>query len=646
MKICGSADYLVLSTEENMGETIETVSLFYDYADVLNSWTNMSRVSPLYRLALVDGENLPDFSLQAKNYSLFFIGPYSPQKLDIAIFAKTHLWISYGFFNIVCLTKDEVSSQVSTFLEKNEVRFEKWEMDDKRIINKEIRPTMASVECIELSLINKYEETSLLYNPIREFLTLTKACFERIKLVKEELALNLNSIANFVFEYMKHDKIPDLSKFGFLTTLNACLSRFTSQSLSGSSPINKTESHLWGHSLLGIGIANLALHNLAQFINDRIGKEDIPSLLSSYLEDKSCERENIDLINIDNGCENLFWISDNLAKSSADLKRNSIVPIISYFSGRDGFRNQHNTLSAPLESLYACNTSGASLKTVTHEISHIIVRACIAKIIPSLEISEINKLFEVLKTKKHHSFKKTLQSFVLTGFVTASEIDLDKIYNSAKLGEIIIDLYRDVDEIMTHTFDYMYFYACNATAYLSELWSTWSEIPNIQNRIKEYSIRSICALMSSHIKYADCHVKAKDEFLLIMKNLINTEKTSSLKYNIMQKAVDFVENNWNETELYGSKKLSLNNLILRRKDLVRFVRTFLYSDKMNAIIHSESWIKNADFQQINRDIHQLKLVEQPLGNILTFIDKVSQSKNKSIPESLIIYYALAFNYEK
>lgn len=637
MNISYEPEYIALTFD--MEGNNDFVSFFSHYNEVLKSWDTISRVSPIFKLYLK--EEIDEFNIK-ENYYLLFFGPFSPAKLDARTFSKANIWIGYGFYNIICAVKFEDVKNIKSFLEKNNIRYEQWKVDNQIIKNRKLHPINKKEDVnVPLFDFSQYNISDILYSPLREFSTISMAGLQRIKGINEVMRKDFDLIIRSVYSYVCMNETDELSKFGFLTTMNACLSRFTSQSLSGISPINRTESHLWGHSFLGIGVANLALFNIANFISNKIAKANIPDLFEKFINDNSKTYRG--LLHNRINCDDTLWAEDKLKKfidNISELSDN--IPSITYFSGRDGFRNQYNTLSVPLESLYSCNTSGASLKTITHEMSHVIIRACLAKILMQDEYDEDDNIYaSKLAEKNFENLREELKYFIIKNILYYSRIK--NIPNDKNINNIISENYREIEEIMTHTFDYMYFYNFNTQSYLSELWSTWSEIPKIENRMKEYVNRSICALMSDNIRSVNCVDEARSKFIEVMILLKEKEKNEPLKLKIIENAINLVENYWNKEG--DPSKYSLYDLAKRSRDFVRFVRTFLFSDGINSIFRFDDWQWNkGDRGAIKTSLRELKLGDYPIGNLLSFIDEVSQSKKRSMAESILIYYNLAFNY--
>lgn len=156
---------------------------------------------------------------------------------------------------------------------------------------------------------------------------------------------------------------------GQIITINAALARFSSQTFAGTSPIRQTECHFWSNSLLGIGVATLGLWKLNRFLEAKLGTKRLAARILSF----QSVTENIPKLSKLPITDDI-WTTDHLKSApGADQTTDppALIPLLTYFSGREGFNSTETTISAPLASVSACNSLRWSLLTLTHEISHI-----------------------------------------------------------------------------------------------------------------------------------------------------------------------------------------------------------------------------------------------------------------------------------
>lgn len=634
MRISKNNSYLFISKNDH-GKGSYNASILSEYSDVINKWNSpVIRISPIFPLEETFlNLNFENTCLKGNNY-LIFLNYYSPDSLDIEVFNKCNIWLTYGCYNIVCLTNDiSKKEKILKWLFEKKIIYEVWEIKNGEIVNDSF--VTHHLDSISSQFDYKYLIENLnnkvTQHSLREFITLINASISRAEYTATPLLFNLYGIRNYISSLCKTTELNDLEKSGLITIVNACVARLSSQTLSGISPILKTESHLWGHSLFGIGTANIALNKACRFIHHKMLQSRISEKFFSLLEQEDNEKMQYDKIPKNNA----FWKTDKLSTTQIENDK-EITPVLSYFSGRDGFRSNLTTLSVPLESLYSCNTPFWNLRTITHEISHIIIRSVIAKLYPNLDSEdEIKKLFENIKNSSNPTkIKEKLQRFFT---LSIADLNINYVINNYKeLYEVLKNWYSEVEEILTHVFDFLYFYRSDEEKYIHSLWLSWSVIPSIKSRVPEYVNRSICALLSKTYVYDNAEELAKNKFVEILKNLKKSIKSDNVDY--IDNAISYIEQNWEN---------KIKKTISSRKNLVKFVNSFLYSESIAASINSESMISSSGGKgKFYTDMKELELIKRPISNPLLFIEQYSESYESSPAESLWIYYNIAFNYDE
>jgi len=422
--------------------------------------------------------------------------------------------------------------------------------------------------------------------------------------------------------------------FGLISVLNAGLSKFSSQTFSGISPIMQTECHVWSHSLVGIGIANLAVFHFRQFLQSTIGNTRIPQLFELF-------KEIIDFPDLCSlGIHDPFWYEDHLRKLEedsklsdkiAEIKTIPLVPLVTFFSRVDGFKSHHNTLSLPLESIYACNTPEWSLLTTTHEITHTFVNAILAILYPDLDNeADVSHCWELTSPVYPKNFLDMIRKYFFLGVIDLEICAQDKvgqdfvIASASSFKELLEKWKREVEEIMVDTFDFLYFYNEVESDYITQIWTSWSVIPHIKNRVPEYVKRTLCALMTKNLNRGAISEKiTRDKFVEILTEI--NKKNPEEQY--IQNALTYIKENW-DTKI-------LPNL-LASKTFVKIVHSFLYSEKLASVFSKETWLL---------ELNDSKITDIPITNPLMFISRFSKTSKPSMAKSLWIYHNIVFNYE-
>ena len=92
-----------------------------------------------------------------------------------------------------------------------------------------------------------------------------------------------------------------------------------------------------------------------------------------------------------------------------------ILPNISFYSGRDGFKALEHNISVPITCIAGCNSSKWSLQPVTHEVSHLIVRPILALLLPRENSSNFtyDDCRELLTSKKYNSWIDSIRHWLI-----------------------------------------------------------------------------------------------------------------------------------------------------------------------------------------------------------------------------------------
>ena len=267
----------------------------------------------------------------------------------------------------------------------------------------------------------------------------------------------------------------------------------------GSSPIRETECHFWTHSLLGVGIANIALANARRFLARTLGQARIPERVSAY---RSIQHDIPDLANA--SFKDGVWTADWIDAVAIEAHPSPLFPQISYFSGRDGFKTTETTLSAPLSAITSRSSTRWSLLTITHEASHTIISGVLSVILPDFKgNAELDIAVNVLNGAAPMNLLEELRSFVLRVMVEMAEQSEKDDAPDHLTNIYVIDAVRrwrdEVEEIMVHTFDFLFFYGQQIDYYLVSIWRSWDTIPHLNSRVTNYLLRTLCVAASRHL---------------------------------------------------------------------------------------------------------------------------------------------------
>jgi hypothetical protein len=650
MDVSQIEEFLLL--EHNVENNEHYVSIAKSLSTLLTDWQAANRTSPVFPLNFEGKLTKENDALFKKDSFLIFIGTFNPTLFNYKLIANGKAWLTYGLFNFVVYVESVVKfKKILAWLNSRGERHEIWHIKNHRIVEFSYSTHKLGTESYWRTSLKRIVPTDKYYviqGCTSEYSVLVVSYLARAELTLPRLISDVLAVNEFAVEVSNNGNESlqaAYEVFGFITELNAGLSRFSSQTFSGFSPIVATESHLWTHSLLGIGLANLAVFRFREFIQNTVGSLRIPDLFSLYKSIDSFP----DLAKLSSNNE--YWyknhISDNLLIPDLkiqfqELVKEPIIPLITYFSGRDGFRSHHNSLSVPLESLNACNAPEWSLITMTHEISHIVIRGILPTLYPDLDsTSDLKKAWELtFPNSKPTNLFEMIRKYLFLGIIDVEKCSLDKNYDDFNIKsyiifkEILEKWHRDVEEIMAHIFDFIYFYSESEKEYVEQIWTSWSVIPNIRIRIRDYVIRTACTLLSKNLRKG-----AQEEELvreILVKNLSDLVlKNPNAHY--IEFALELIKDHWEN---------DLKFEIIARKAIVRIVRTFMYSTDFVSNINYEKWISlNRSSTGKLYDLRQGQITDLPITNPLVFIKEFSNSTRPSMVQSFWLYNTLVFNYD-
>ncbi|GLX79480.1 hypothetical protein tinsulaeT_28200 [Thalassotalea insulae] len=631
-----------LSLEYSSSDTCYKFSYSNSLEDKLQNWKSSTRISPVWPVSYNDSNNLPA-SLGDSTYFVF-LGAYDPVLLNATLqldAKEVQHWISLGMMNNVLHFNDKnLFTELLQWCEQNLVNVEAWE----RVANNDILRTSVTYSKSNQSTENwRVRLTQMLSKAkspgiqlaLSEFCPLLASTISRLELNDKRLYEEYVKLIDYVELVLETDEQLVENRTissSVINTLNAGLSRFSSQTLSGISPISSTESHFWIHSLLGIGVASLGLSNLVSFISKRLGESYIPDKFL-HLNNKSDDIPDLMALH----STDPFWEQDYLGISLNNVTSDDLAPDIAFFSGRDGFKAHLTNISVPLTSVFSSSSEKWTLLTITHEISHKILKAVLSLIFPIEDIGsggitkkEAKSLYE---DRKYNSWLDSIRVWLWSSIIdisAANKISQGHLDRNENI-ELVIDLldsidewYGEVEEIIVHVFDFLYFYRGQESKYIKEIWMTWSVIPNISNRVPEYVVRTTCAILSSHLHRG---IASIDSSIEIVKSHLERMLISSPQTPYLTDAIDFIKND----------REQLKQLVDSRKTLVRFTKTFLHSES----VMSELWAESSSAQ--DKVAPHRKLTHYTIDNPLVFLDRHSDRKIVCEAESAWIFYNLAFS---
>ncbi len=610
-KQIGVWQYLISSVPSPLSVNAE-FRLVTALVDVVKEWGPTHRLSPV--IPVSDGRLGVAGNLHELADYLLFLGPINPKEI-LALDDEGNLgiWATFGAFNsLVSGTEDEVGEVCdwARSTDAGQIPFELWKRQGSEYGPVEICPGSGKSYSAE-----SLEKLAAVPGPIE----LRSSVEELVAQASSALARGKSSFHDIVPEvevWVKTylEEVSGVSEeptsrrrvyriLGSLIQLNAGFSRLTSQALSGTSPLLLTECHLGSQSLLGTGLANQALRCFVRFLEDRVAGRQIPerlAVLNDWTLSQALRSQNLPVPDV--GELGFVHENDTSPVWDLDLFRFQVPELtptqhtLCFFSGRDGFRSTLSTVSAALPSVTHCNARRWSLMTVTHELSHNLVRGVLSLLYPEMTNYDedwgedesglppytVQDACEIY----HSSIEQALPYLTVLGFYRLLFIDqvVALEWKKATTGTLkrptVADFARafhnwhhDIEEILTHVLDFKYFYDNSDKEYIKAIWSTWSVIPNIESRVSEYVVRTLCALMASYEVRGDIshvHVPAEAGKL---RNVLQALQSDAEDTPYLNRAIDLLD-----------PKRSLHKEIFQevefRLPLVRFGARVLFDENL------------------------------------------------------------------
>lgn len=644
LQIDARTHYLVL--HDVLGSQKRRINLEPNLEQSVEGWTAGSRVSPCWPLKGSDASLSPFLGRQ----TLLFLGPIQPAELFTSIEglgkSKTvGVWFTAGCFNVILRFSEQETDLVRSterWLKRNKCAFERWKLDDG-VIEKTsfqgIQQAQGDPAINNLAKRIAGNRNDFLQPALQENLIAISTALTRAASVHTPTHQDLRIVAEAMdktLEAYSHEKISTLDLQSRMLSMNAAISRFSSQAFSGVPPILATECHFWVHSLLGTGSANLALSNLVRSVQNVLGESRLAERLQALGDVETNVPDNNALVL---GTDILKF--DVLTETEgAEFASSPIVPLITYFSGRDGFSSQLQTLSAPLSTLAECNSFRSNILTATHEISHIFIQATLSVIAPSLDDSaELKEASRIagpgFRAINHLDAARKL---VVEAVLNMENADTGQKPGSTGLQEFLSSAFdkwrKEMQEILVHAFDFMYFHQSQPEFYVTSIWHSWCSIPGISDRVPEYLLRTLCAISADILdaepsKIFDAALRSAEELL----NKVDANIDPQNDY--VKLALERIH----KIKIDSALKEKTRKEFAARLYLVRLARIYLFSPRVAGLLFDDHSVRSG---AAIKNKAKLRYDTNHIGNALNFLRKqLKQSPSEA--ESLWVLHCLAFD---
>lgn len=545
--IIKNEQFLLVLDYESQSKT-HYVALSESNGTTLAGWGPHTRVSPVWPLVLDDGEGRDRTGLPEACNTVAFVATSSPSSIFADLGESTFFegsgnfdaWVSLGSFSLIILMEPSapLDSLIDYCATKN-LACEVWTLSDaqgaphgarREISDMAFHPVASEPKPDFSALHAEIDSTQEHFKPtLIELAALLSMSAARTANQLPSLKSDISSLGEIALKFLtdppalrRGSTESEAHKSRILSgihNINAGLSRLTSQALSGSMPISKTECHFWPHSLLGIGVANLALRNTVGFITDVFEQFGFSERLDRLLENSAVVQERSMGVRFrDISLHNHL---DNVPPTEA---RPAFLPI-TYFSGRDGFKNSDFTTSAPLMSIQAGNSVTYSMVTISHEVSHRVVSSLISKVVG--EDIDALPTFRQFEASLSRSPSDNRQLFLdifcavlieLAGGQESVSSGMEDFEDSSEFMALLFhEHHEDIEEHLVHIFDFWYFFNRDVQMYVRSIWRSWAIIPDISSRLKEYTVRTLVAISSNNVGTDGWLDKSRDELIAVFR---------------------------------------------------------------------------------------------------------------------------------
>ena len=633
-KIQTTAQYLCLNYDPDSRK--HYLSIERKLPSAISKWGVSTRVSPIWGVSRAN-QNIE------KDSWVVFIGPTAPYELfaESPIADKmVSIWVSIGLRNLILNSSDQKLIQdLTQWLKKNSIPFERFKLTANLELTQPShhQPRQCNTKTLLNQIAKLTRKSEKLDTDIsiamREYAPLMASSAQRACSTNRELFDHLTGVHQIIEQQIEQQIEQDHSEqagnqgiYSILTNVNAGLSRYSSQTFSGHFPLMYTECHFWTHSLLGIGTANLALSRLISHISNILGKALIAEKIELLANDTSSRTDFFAQTSAE------FWGKKYLDTPGLEnnVDDDDLLPSISFFSARDGFRAHELNISAPLTSVSSCSSKKWSLQPITHEISHMIVRSVLSLIFPDND-SNYNDQYAIKLTEDQSSVQNHLDAIrrwqlMAVAIILNPDKNIDNKTLTLEVEGMLSrpeDWKGHVEELMVHVFDFLYFYD-DITKYIQSIWNTWSVIPNISDRIPEYILRSLCAITSRDLATS----AREDAAINFLRDLLCDMVEQDPTLNYANQAIKYIDEN--RSNLISNLRVA--------SPLIKFVVKYLHSDTIDGMLHHESRIKGKGYNK-----RFLKFNGETFDNPLKFINNYSEKTKPKESEAAWIFQTIAFD---
>ncbi|MBQ9001074.1 MAG: hypothetical protein IJ087_04395 [Eggerthellaceae bacterium] len=404
--------------------------------------------------------------------------------------------------------------------------------------------------------------------------------------------------------------------------------------------------------MFGIGLPTLALQNLLGSIGNGVASQQIAERIEGYKD-----MPPIDL------SQRLKAPLNLLSQSKPADQQDEIAPMLGYFSAREGFRRTGFSISAPLSSVSCAASKNWSLRSMTHEVSHGIVSEVFDEVFPFLwngDDSELEELARIvvernrIKTsdpivtpeKRTTDTSNILQSLA-ADFADAAVcmrwcyegVSEYERLDGRRLASCIEKSYVEMNEVLAHAVDILYFYQSDVERYVKSVWSAWGKTPNIQQKVKVYLSRTISAVYAA--RYGGMNERnTRLELFEETRDLLEELKGELADSAHIELALDILNSELEQTPTYEEYS-TLYSIVNASSSLIEATWRYIYDENIaaNLMKYVPVPASDKDFSQ-SRQKYVLKI--EPAMKLAKLIMEYNYTDENDSMASACLFHRLAF----
>lgn len=623
------------------------------------------RISPVFPSVSNSGSPGLDFK---GLWHIFFFGPVAPDRASEYLAKGDRYWLSLGLLNNIIATQNGTTyAKLLRFLRGGGIAYEKMVAKNGSLKSKASHfPSGTANRIRSWKTDPKHHEISHSLSELGHLLSTiaTRAIPLRSELhdVIDDYTRQIAAIVSrakagsMISRARPTDKFKPAPSQGVATrernpfqedyfdahadlqNINSGLSRFAAQLCVCIPPLENYECHYWAHSALGLGTAVLGLCSVVEHIYRAVATKDIPLRFA-----KLCEKNFPEGLSAAAKDAKVFDISseDYTPEAPADAHDHPMVSL-PFFSGRDGFNSNRYSVSAPIASIHGATNIRWSLSNITHELSHDIIQGILHQLVPGKTRKSAHR--EILEAITRNE-DKTIGDYIRKRFLLTvpffspreepqSENDGISTGRWERSGEMTqeqladhIDslLYHvriDIEEIMVHAFDFIYFHKRDGEKYVKSVWSSWATIPEVKRRVPKYLIRSLCTLGLRPEAAKDSEYAYRQ-----LSRILGSMCRSDAIGGCCGFALSYLQEN---------KEAIVRDALLQWP-MADIVGRFLFTANYVTELHGETGLGGS--------FRMLRFDEKTLSNSLAFAQRFGRGLDKISPASAAwLYNCLAYSY--